>query len=98
MKITLNLASQPYVDLRMVLKRLRMVMLVLILIAIPLLFLLKAEHKKAESAMARVEQMQNNVRSLERQQQSYEALMRQPQNTAVLTQAGYLNSLFRRDR
>ena len=96
MKITLNLASQPYVDLRMVLKRLRMVMLVLILIAIPLLFLLKAEHKKAEAATARVEQMRNNVRNLERQQQSYEALMKEPQNAAVLTQAGYLNGLFRR--
>jgi type IV pilus assembly protein PilN len=95
MKITLNLASQPYVDLRMVLKRLRMVMLVLVLIAIPLLFLLKAEHKKAESATARVNQMRNNVRNLERQQQSYEALMREPQNAAVLTQAGYLNNLFR---
>jgi type IV pilus assembly protein PilN len=96
MKITLNLASQPYVDLRMVLRRLRMVMLVLILIAIPLLFLLKAEHKKAEAATVRVEQMQSNVRNLERQQQSYEALMKEPQNAAVLTQAGYLNGLFRR--
>lgn len=95
MKITLNLASQPYVDLRMVLKRLRMVMLVLILIAIPLLFLLKAEHKKAESATARVDQMQNNVRNLERQQQSYEALMQEPQNSAVLKQSSYLNGLFR---
>jgi len=95
MKITLNLASQPYVDLRMVLKRLRIVMLVLILIAIPLLLLLKAEHKKAESATARVNQMRNSVRNLERQQQSYEALMREPQNAAVLTQSGYLNNLFR---
>jgi type IV pilus assembly protein PilN len=96
MKITLNLASQPYVDLRTVLQRLRIVMLVLILIAIPLLFLLKAEHKKAEAATVRVEQMQSNVRNLERQQQSYEALMKEPQNAAVLTQAGYLNGLFRR--
>ena len=96
MKITLNLASQPYVDLRMVLKRLRMVMLVLILIAIPLVFLLKAEHKKAESATARVNAMETNVRNLERQQQSYEALMQEPQNAAVLKQSGYLNGLFRR--
>jgi type IV pilus assembly protein PilN len=96
MKITLNLASQPYVDLRMVLKRLRVVMLVLILIAIPLLFLLKAEHKKAESATARVHAMQTNVRNLERQQQSYEALMQEPQNAEVLKQSGYLNDLFRR--
>lgn len=95
MKITLNLASQPYVDLRSVLKRLRMIMLILILVAIPLFFLLKNEQQKAQVATARVDAMHNNVVSLERQQQSYQALMRQPQNAAVLTQSGYLNSLFR---
>ncbi|MGC2162878.1 MAG: fimbrial assembly protein [Silvibacterium sp.] len=95
MKITLNLASQPYVDLRSVLKRLRLIMLVLILLAIPLFLLLKSEEKKAQSATARVNAMQDQVQSLERQQQSYEALMQQPQNAVVLTQASYLNSLFR---
>ncbi len=48
-EITLNLASQPYVDLRTVLNRLRMIMLVLILLAIPLFLLLKSEQKKAQS-------------------------------------------------
>ena len=95
MKITLNLASQPYVDLRSVLKRLRIIMVVLILLAIPLYLLLKSEQKKAESATARVDAVHNNVQNLERQQQSYRALMRQPQNAAVLTQSEHLNSLFR---
>lgn len=96
MILTLNLASRPYIDVRAVLKRLRVVMLVLVLIAIPLFLVLRAEHQKAQSATARVNQMENNVRNMERQQQSYEALMRQPQNAAVLAQSGYLNSLFRR--
>ncbi|MFZ0663255.1 MAG: fimbrial assembly protein [Acidobacteriaceae bacterium] len=96
MKITLNLASQPYVDVRTVLKRLRILMLVLVLIVISLFLLLKAEHTKAETATARVNAVQTNVRNLERQRQSYQALMREPQNAAVLTQSGYLNSLFRR--
>jgi type IV pilus assembly protein PilN len=96
MKVTLNLASQPYVDLRTVLKRLRMIMLVLVLLAIPLYLLLKSEETKAASATARVNAMQNNVQSLERQQQSYEALMRQPKNAAALTQSSYLNSLFQK--
>jgi type IV pilus assembly protein PilN len=95
MKITLNLASQPYVDLRSVLKRLRIIMLVLIVLAVPLYLLLKSEQKKAESATARVDTVRNNVQNLERQQQSYQALMRQPQNAAVLTQSEYLDSLFR---
>ena len=96
MIITLNLASRPYIDVRAVLKRLRVVMLILVLIAIPLFLVLRAEHQKAQNATARVNQMENNVRSMERQQQSYEALMREPQNAAVLAQSGYLNSLFRR--
>lgn len=95
MKVTLNLASQPYVDLRSVLKRLRIIMLVLILLAVPLYLLLKSEQKKAESATARVDAVHNNVRNLERQQLSYQALMRQPKNAAALNESDYLNSLFR---
>jgi type IV pilus assembly protein PilN len=64
-------------------------------VAIPLFLLLKNEQQKAQVATARVDAMHNNVESLERQQQSYHALMRQPQNAAVLMQSGYLNSLFR---
>lgn len=96
MKITLNLASKPYVDVRSVLKRLRMIMLVLILVSIPLFLVLKVEHTKAENATAQVQAMRNSVQALERQQQSYQALMREPQNAAVLTRSGYLNNLFRR--
>lgn len=95
MKITLNLASQPYIDLRSILKRLRIAMLLLLVLAIPLYLLLKNEQKKAESATARVDAVHNNARNLERQQQSYQALMRQPQNAEVLSQSEYLNSLFR---
>jgi type IV pilus assembly protein PilN len=96
MRITLNLASQPYVDLRSILKRLRIVMLVLAVLAVPLWLLLRAERGKAADSIARVNAMQNNVRRLEQQQLSYQALMRQPQNAAVLTQSDFLNGLFRR--
>lgn len=96
MKITLNLASQPYVDLRSVLKRLRWIMLALIVAAVPLFLLQRGEQQKAQSATARVDAVRSNVRNLEGQQQSYQALMRRPRNAAVLTQSGYLNSLFRR--
>jgi type IV pilus assembly protein PilN len=95
MKITLNLASQPYVDLRAVLKRLRMIMLALAVLAIPLFLLQKSEEKKAQNATARVNAMENHVQGLVQQQQSYEALMRRPQNAVVLTKSSYLNGLFR---
>jgi type IV pilus assembly protein PilN len=96
MRLTVNLASKPYVDLRSILKQLRVLMLVLAVLAVPLWFLLRAERGKADIANARVAAIQNNIRRLQQQQQSYQALMRQPQNAAVLTQSDFLNSLFRR--
>ena len=96
MRITVNLASQPYVDLRAILKRLRILMLVLAVLCVPMYLLLRAERGKAEASLARVSAMNNNVRRLEQQQESYQALMRQSQNAAVLTQADFLNGLFRR--
>ncbi len=96
MRITVNLASQPYVDLRSILVRLRLLMAILAVLAIPLWLLLHVEQRKAQAATARFDAMQNNVRRLEQQQQSYQALMRQPQNAAVLEQSEFLNSLFQR--
>ncbi|HSY13342.1 MAG TPA: fimbrial assembly protein [Verrucomicrobiae bacterium] len=96
MKITINLASQPYVDVRQVLKQLRILMGILVLLAIPLWLLLRGEQHKAQDATARVDTVEKHVTKLEQQQQSYQVLMRQPQNAAVLTQSDFLNSLFRR--
>ena len=96
MRLTLNLASKPYVDVRSILKRLHVMMLILIVLAVPLWFLLRAERGQAEVATARVRALENNVRRLEQLQQSYQAMMRQPQNAAVLTQSEFLNGLFRR--
>jgi type IV pilus assembly protein PilN len=96
MKITLNLASQPYVDVRSILNRLRILMGILILLTIPLWLVLRAEQQKALAATARVDAMENSVRRLQNQQQSYQALMRQPKNAAILTQSDFLNSVFRR--
>jgi len=96
MRVTVNLASKPYVDLRSILKQLRVLMLVLLVLAVPLWFLLRAERGKADIANARVAAIQNNIRRLQQQQLSYQALMRQPQNAAVLTQSDFLNSLFQR--
>lgn len=96
MIISVNLASRPYVDVRTTLRRLRVLMVILALAAVALFFLLHFEQKKADTATARVNAMQNRVSGLEAQQNGYKALMNEPQNAAVLTRADYLNSLFRR--
>jgi type IV pilus assembly protein PilN len=96
MRITVNLATHPFVELQPVYKRLRLWMAVLLVVAIPLWYLTRIEQKKADIATARVRGMQASVQQMQRQQQSYQTLMRQPQNAAVLTQSDFLNDLFRR--
>jgi type IV pilus assembly protein PilN len=96
MRITVNLATRPFIELRPLYKRLRIWMAILFVLAVPLWFLARMEQQKAAVATARVRTMQANVQSMQRQQQSYQALMRQPQNAAVLTQSDFLNDLFRR--
>jgi type IV pilus assembly protein PilN len=96
MKITLNLASKPYVDVRSIVKQLRILMGILLVLALPLWLLQRAEQKKSQAATARVHAVDDNVKRLRKQQQSYRELMSEPQNAAVLTQSDFLNSLFRR--
>jgi type IV pilus assembly protein PilN len=94
MRITLNLASKPFIELRPLYARLRWIMGILLLLAIPLWFLLRTEQRKAQLANAKLQAVEDSIRRLENQQRSYEAMMRQPQNAAVLTQAAFLNQLF----
>jgi type IV pilus assembly protein PilN len=94
MRITLNLASKPFIELRPLYARLRWLMAILLLVAIPLWFLLRVEQRKAAIANAKLQAVEDSIHRLENQQRSYQALMRQPQNAAVLTQAAFLNQLF----
>ncbi len=94
MRITLNLASKPFIELRPLYARLRWLMAILLLVAIPLWFLMRTEQRKAALANAKLQAVKDSIQRLENQQRSYQAMMRQPQNAAVLTQAAYLNQLF----
>lgn len=96
MRVTVNLATRPFVELRPVYKRLRVWMVIFFLLAIPLWYLARIEQRKADAATSRVRQMQASVQKMRDQQQGYQKLMRQPQNAAVLTQSDFLNDLFRR--
>jgi type IV pilus assembly protein PilN len=94
MRITLNLASKPFIELRPLYARLRWLMAILLLVAIPLWFVLRTEQRKAALANAKLHAVKDSIQRLEDQQRSYQALMRQPQNAAVLTQAAFLNQLY----
>jgi type IV pilus assembly protein PilN len=95
MRITLNLASRPYIELRPLYNRLRLWMLILALVGAFLGYQLHMEQSSADAATAHVQSLHQQVRTLENQQQNYRALMAEPQNAATLKESDYLNTLFR---
>jgi len=96
MRIAVNLASHPYVELRPVYNRLRTWMLILALLGLALWFLYRSERSQAQEALAQVDNVQHHVQQLEDQQRNYVAMMQQPKDAAILEQSDFLNGLFRR--
>jgi type IV pilus assembly protein PilN len=94
MRITLNLATRPFADFGPAIKRLRIGMGILALIAIGLLLGLRALHQKAELARAREHSLDGQIAGISAERQRYQAMMQQPDNARLLTQAEALNKLF----
>ncbi len=96
MKINLNLATRPYIELRPVYARLRVLGVALAVLALPLLLLVHVEESHARDAENRVAQLAASTALLRQQQASARALALEGPNANVLTQAAYLNDMFRR--
>jgi type IV pilus assembly protein PilN len=94
MRVTLNLASHPYVELRPRYQRLRVVALLLLVTAVLFWWVLRTEQQKAAQAQARADTIALAIAQTHDERQRAEASMRQPQNAAVLAQAHFLNNLF----
>ena len=94
MRVTLNLASRPYIELRPLYQRLRVLALLLLVTGSLFWWLLRAEQQKAAVAQARVTAIQSNIARTESERQHAEASMRQPDNAAVLGQSQFLNNLY----
>ena len=94
MRVQLNLASRPFVELGPLYTRLRILIALLAVIAVPLWLLLATEKRKAAEAAARLDAVNHNIQALESQRQTFQAQMRLPQNAAVLSQSQFLNGVF----
>src|ERR1035438_9201699 len=94
MRISLNLATRPFADLGPSIKRLRIAMAVLALVAIGLVLGLRAVDQKAEAARARDHSLDGQIAHVAQERQSYQTLMHQPANANLLQQAVALNKLF----
>jgi type IV pilus assembly protein PilN len=94
MRISVNLATKPFVELRPLFLRLRLAMGLLAVLAIGLAFGLNALSKKAQAAQARMDDLRGKTLAYQQERQKNESRMRQPQNMAVLARSQFLNDLF----
>lgn len=94
MRISVNLASRPFVEMRPLFARLRLVMIGLALLAVALGFTLHSLAQKAATAQAKMNNLKAKTLQFQTERASNEARMRQPQNQAVLLRSQFLNGVF----
>lgn len=94
MRITLNLATHPYVELRPLYQRLRVLAVLLLVTAALLGWILSTQRHKAAIAEAHAATLDSAIARTHSGRLQAEASMRQPDNAAVLAQAHFLNNLF----
>jgi type IV pilus assembly protein PilN len=94
MRIAINLATRPFANIAPALKKLRIAMGVLAVVAIALGLGLHAIDQKAKAARLREQVLVEEIARINQERAGYQALMREPQNAAVLAQAENLNQLF----
>ena len=96
MRITLNLASRPFFELRPVLLRLRVLAGALGVLALVLFLLLRQAELKADRAEAVAHKWNVATQQLQQEWQQDQALMQQPANAATLQRSDFLNQIFLR--
>ncbi len=94
MRITLNLATRPFVELRPLFARLRLAMGSLALLAVLLGIGLHLLNASANKAQARMDALKARTAAFEQERRSNDARMHQPQNMAVLERSQFLNEMF----
>ncbi len=94
MRISINLATRPFVELRPLFLRLRVLMALLAAIAIGLGIWAHVLQQRLNHATAQMDALRNQTISAQQERLHNEARMRQPPNAAVLNRAHFLNALF----
>jgi type IV pilus assembly protein PilN len=94
MRISINLASRPFVELRPLFLRLRVLMALLAAVAIALGIWAHILQQRLNHASVQMDALRNQTIAAQQERLHNEARMRQPTNAAVLTRAHFLNALF----
>ena len=96
MRISINLASRPFVELRPLLARLRLAMVVLALLGVGLGAGLHSLRARARLATAQMDALKAQTVVVEQERAQNEKRMREPRNMGVLERSQFLNALFAR--
>ena len=96
MRVTVNLATKPFVELRPLFARLRLVAIGLALLAVIFYFALHALKVKARAAETQMNALKSKTLQYQQERQRNEVRMHQPQNMAILERSQFLNALFAR--
>lgn len=94
MRISINLATHPFVELRPLFAKLRIAMAGLALLAVGLGIGLHVMSTRAKVDEAQMDALKQQTQALNNERMANEARMRQPQNRAVLERSKFLNALF----
>lgn len=96
MRISVNLASRPFVELRPFFLRLRILMGVLVLVAVGLVITSHSLQKNLDRSQAQMDRLRNRTAAMQLEKANNEKRMRQPANAAVLDRSHFLNAVFLR--
>jgi type IV pilus assembly protein PilN len=94
MRISINLATRPFVELRPLFLRLRIVMALLVVVAIALGLWAHAMQHRLNIATGQMDSLRGQTTAAQQERLHNEARMRQGPNAAVLDRAHFLNRLF----
>jgi type IV pilus assembly protein PilN len=94
MKITLNLATRPYIDMGPALRQLRIVIGGLLVLSVGCAFGLHLLHNQAEQVRAQARALDARIAEVGAERLSYQSLMQKPDNALLLRQTDALNKLF----
>ncbi len=96
MRLSVNLATRPFVELRPFFARLRLIMGGLAVVAIALAIVTHVTQKKLNRAQGQMDQLKAKTATVVQEKLHNEQRMRQPANAAVLDRSHFLNELFLR--
>ena len=94
MRISINLATRPFVELRPLYAKLRLAIAGLSLLSLLLGFYVYGLSARAAAAAQQMNALKAKTAAYQQQRAANEARMRQPQNLGVLERSQFLNALF----